>query len=421
MFKFIHCADIHLDSPLRGLDRYEGAPVDEIRLATRRALENMVALARAETVDFVLIAGDLFDGDWKDYNTGLFFTRQMASLRESGVRVVIIAGNHDAENKMTRSLRWPDNVKVLSSCEAESYRMDDIGVAVHGQSFATANITDDLSQSYPLPLPGMFNIGLLHTCLTGREGHEPYAPCTLAALSAKGYDYWALGHVHNREILSQQPPVVFPGNLQGRHIRETGPKGCMLVSVDGRGELSLKFEVLDVLRWALCRVDVTDVTSPESLLDRFASEGLKAVKESEGRPVAMRVEFVGATPLDEKIKNDVTHWTNAVRAAAIECGGGQIWVEKVKFHTAAPAERSVPEAIQGPLAELSGLVRELRDDPSSLAELGGQLADLRSKLPVELKERRDGLALDDAQYLAGLLEEAESLLVGRLLSGDKGL
>lgn len=419
MFKFIHCADIHLDSPLRGLDRYEGAPVDEIRLATRRALENMVALARTEKADFVLIAGDLFDGDWRDYNTGLFFTHQMAVLRESGTRVVIIAGNHDADNKMSRSLRWPDNVKVLASREPESYRMDDIGVVVHGQSFATATVTEDLSQSYPLPLPGMFNIGLLHTCLTGREGHEPYAPCTLAALSAKGYDYWALGHVHTREVLCEQPPVVFPGNLQGRHIRETGPKGCMLVSVDGRGSASLQFEALDVLRWALCKVDATDVTSPESLLDRFASEGLKTVKESQGRPVAMRVEFVGATPLHEKIKNDVTRWTSQVRAAAIECGGGQIWVEKVKFGTAAPARRSVPEEIQGPLAELSGLVRELRDDPASLAELSGQLADLRSKLPVELKDRRDGLALDDVQYLAGVLEEAESLLVGRLLSGGK--
>ncbi|HEY9867637.1 MAG TPA: DNA repair exonuclease, partial [Candidatus Obscuribacterales bacterium] len=350
---------------------------------------------------------------------GLFFTHQMAVLRESGTRVVIIAGNHDADNKMSRSLRWPDNVKVLASREPESYRMDDIGVVVHGQSFATATVTEDLSQSYPLPLPGMFNIGLLHTCLTGREGHEPYAPCTLAALSAKGYDYWALGHVHTREVLCEQPPVVFPGNLQGRHIRETGPKGCMLVSVDGRGSASLQFEALDVLRWALCKVDATDVTSPESLLDRFASEGLKTVKESQGRPVAMRVEFVGATPLHEKIKNDVTRWTSQVRAAAIECGGGQIWVEKVKFGTAAPARRSVPEEIQGPLAELSGLVRELRDDPASLAELSGQLADLRSKLPVELKDRRDGLALDDVQYLAGVLEEAESLLVGRLLSGGK--
>jgi DNA repair exonuclease SbcCD nuclease subunit len=238
-------------------------------------------------------------------------------------------------------------------------------------------------------------------------------------LTAKGYDYWALGHVHNREILSEQPPVVFPGNLQGRHIRETGPKGCMLVSVDGRGAPSLQFEALDVLRWALCRVDVTDATSTESWLDRFASEGLKTVKASEGRPVAMRVEFVGATPLDEKIKNDVTRWTNEVRAAAIECGGGQIWVEKVKFRTAAPARRSLPDEIQGPLAELSGLVRELRDDPASLSELGGQLADLRSKLPAELKDRPDGLALDDAQYLAGVLEEVESLLVGRLLSGGK--
>ena len=115
MFKFIHAADLHIDSPLRGLDNYEGAPVEEIRAATRRALENLVNLAIEEKVAFVLLAGDIYDGDWPDFNTGLFFIKQMAILQSEGIKVFMVAGNHDAENKMTKKLPMPDNVHMFSA------------------------------------------------------------------------------------------------------------------------------------------------------------------------------------------------------------------------------------------------------------------------------------------------------------------
>src|SRR6202011_3159455 len=136
MFKFLHAADIHLDSPLKGLERYEGAPVEQIRKATRRALENLVQLAVMEKVDFVLIAGDLYDGDWKDYNTGLFFLAQMARLRSAEIKVFILSGNHDAANQLTKHLRPPENVRFLSDRKPETVRLDEIGVAIHGQGFA---------------------------------------------------------------------------------------------------------------------------------------------------------------------------------------------------------------------------------------------------------------------------------------------
>jgi DNA repair exonuclease SbcCD nuclease subunit len=231
LFRFIHAADLHLDSPLHGLDAYDGAPVEQIRGATRRALANLVELAETERAAFVLVAGDLYDGDWRDYNTGLYFVRQMSRLREAGTPVYIIAGNHDAASQITKSLRLPENVRMLSADRPESVVLEAEGVAIHGQSFATRAVTDDLSATYPVRLAGFFNVGLLHTCAEGREGHEPYAPCRIEALVAKGYDYWALGHIHKREILHGDPWVVFCGNLQGRHIRETGAKGCSLVTV----------------------------------------------------------------------------------------------------------------------------------------------------------------------------------------------
>ena len=173
---FIHAADLHLDSPLRGLDRYDGAPVEEIRGATRRAVENLVDLAIAQSVDFLLIAGDIYDGDWRDYNTGLFFLAQMSRLRESGVQVFFIRGNHDAASQITRRLALPDHVRKFSTRKAHTITLDDLGVAIHGQGFSNRAVDEDLSQEYPAPVPGMLNIGLLHTSATGREGHDTYAP-----------------------------------------------------------------------------------------------------------------------------------------------------------------------------------------------------------------------------------------------------
>ena len=230
--KFLHAADIHLDSALHGLERYEGAPVEEIRSATRRAFDNLIELAIDEEVAFVLLAGDLYDGDWKDYNTGLYFVERMRRLHDAGIRVFIVAGNHDAASQITKHLRLPDNVTLFSTRQPERVVLEDLDVAIHGQGFATRAVTDDLSQAYPQGDPQRFNIGLLHTCLDGKPGHEPYAPCSIAGLRSKGYQYWALGHVHKREEVSQDPWIVFPGNIQGRHIRESGPKGCTLVTVD---------------------------------------------------------------------------------------------------------------------------------------------------------------------------------------------
>ena len=173
MFKFIHSADIHLDSSLHGLERYEGAPVDEIRGATRRAFDNLIELSTDEEVAFVLLVGDLYDGDWKDYNTGLYFVERMGRLREAGIRVLIVMGNHDAASQITKLLRLPDNVTLFSTRHPEQVILEDLNVAIYGQGFATRAVTDDLSQAYPQGDPQLFNIGLLHNCLDGKPGQEP--------------------------------------------------------------------------------------------------------------------------------------------------------------------------------------------------------------------------------------------------------
>lgn len=144
-FTFLHAADVHLDSPLLGLERYEGAPVEYVRGAARRAFQNLVQLALDEEADFLLIAGDLYDGDWRDSNTGLFFASQAARLKEAGIGVYLIRGNHDAASQITCQLRLPENVFDFSTREPETKVDDDLGVAIHGQGFHTQAVLDDLS------------------------------------------------------------------------------------------------------------------------------------------------------------------------------------------------------------------------------------------------------------------------------------
>lgn len=193
--RFIHASDLHIDSPLGGLGRYEGAPVERLRTATHSALERLVDKAISEQVDFVLLAGDIYDRDWQDFHTGLFFREQMVRLGRANIRVFIIQGNHDAQGVISKQLVLPPNVTTFSSRSAQTVCLDKLLVAIHGRSFPDRVVDEDLVPSYPDPVPGFFNIGMLHTSLTGRLGHDPYAPTDLCTLIAKGYDYWALGHV----------------------------------------------------------------------------------------------------------------------------------------------------------------------------------------------------------------------------------
>jgi exonuclease SbcD len=420
MFRFLHAADVHLDSPLAGLERYDGAPVDEIRGATRKALENLVELALREEVDFVLIAGDLYDGDWKDYNTGLFFVAQMARLRAARVPLYLIAGNHDAANKMTRSLRLPANpagdAVLFDHRHPETRRLADLGVAIHGRGFATAAELSNIALEYPRAAKDAFNIGLLHTSLTGFQGHDPYAPCTIGDLRSKEYQYWALGHVHTRQVLSEDPFIVFPGNLQGRHIRETGPKGCYLVTVDDRQQVDSRFEPLDVFRWELCDVDCGGADDAAEVYERFATR-LSSVRQVHGSlPVGLRVLLRGASAAHRELAADPERCKAHVRATALEIAGGNAWIEKVKIATSLP-ERQTGDEVEGPLGELAAVLEELASDRDALVKLRAQLAswdDLARKLPSEVLRGPDALALNDPDWLRRMLTEVEPLLLDRL-------
>jgi len=416
-FTFVHSADIHLDSPLRGLDRYEGAPTDRLRGATRGAFENLVRLCLDEGAAFLLIAGDLYDGEWTDYNTGLYFLSQVKRLRTASVGVYLVRGNHDAQSSVSRSLRLPDGAHEFATAKAETKLLEDLGVAIHGRSYPKWDTRDDLSLTYPSARPGYFNIGLLHTCADGRDGHEPYAPCKVDGLVAKGYDYWALGHVHAREELRTDPWVVFPGNLQGRGARETGAKGASVVRVEGGKVGSVEHRALDEVRWARCEVNAPVDGSADDVVDlvRLALE--REARAAEGRMLAARVVVRGVTEAHPTLSRDAEKYRNEIRARASELDG--VWVEKIQLKTRPRVDLAALMVRDDPVGGLLRALQALRGDDERLLTYTRHFKELVDKLPKEYRDSDDALRLTEAGAIRSLLDDIEASLLPELLAGGQ--
>ncbi len=418
--KFIHAADIHLDSPLCGLASYPNAPLQTLRSASREAFSRLIDAAIDEAVDFMVIAGDLYDGDWRDYNTGHFFVREMARLHQAGIPVYLLYGNHDAESEMTRRLTLPPNVHVFDSRRPSTYRIEALRVALHGRSFKDAATTENLALAYPDPLSGWLNIGVLHTALEGYAAHARYAPCSLAELCAKGYDYWALGHVHEHAVLSESPWVVFPGNLQGRHIREPGPRGAVLVSADHQGIQSVERLIVDVLRWERLDIDVSaaeDLPAVVALAGR-ALEGL-LLRQSGHWPLALRVCLQGRTPAHGLLFGLEAQLREEILAQAAALQGGRLWIEKLKLETTPALDAAQLAARADAIADLQALLAEVPDDPEFLRSLSEDLQLLTAKAPLALIEALPEFQAIRRGEVLGLIEAVTPALLAQLASAEE--
>jgi DNA repair exonuclease SbcCD nuclease subunit len=417
--KFIHAADIHLDSPLTGLSAYADAPTAMLRTATREAFTNLVTAAIAESVDFVVIAGDLYDGNWKDHNTGLYFVSQMGRLRRADIDVYLLYGNHDAENEMTRKLVLPDNVFVFDSRRPTTFIREDLNVALHGHSFKVAATTDNLVTGYPLPVAGMFNIGVLHTALEGNTAHANYAPCSLDELHAKGYQYWALGHVHEYRQWDEPSVVVFPGNLQGRNIRETGEHGAVLVHVDEGESIRVERLALDVLRWVLLPVDVSGASSFDDVVRQTGAALEALVLDSDASmPLAVRVQLTGKTPVHGELFGLESQLRAEVLGQVIALGHDRLWLEKVRLVTEAPDDLEALEGRADALADLQGLLREAQSDPDFIKSLQVDLLGLVGKAPLELQTSVASFKDIRAGRLDALLDEVRPALIAHLARSE---
>jgi DNA repair exonuclease SbcCD nuclease subunit len=406
--KWVHAADLHIDSPLRGLSAYDGAPVERIRVATRRAFSNLIDLCVGERAAMLLLAGDVFDGDWKDFNTGLFFVRELNRLRDVHTRVFIVRGNHDAASEVTRALTLPSHVHEFAADRAETIVVEEHGVAVHGFSFLQRKMPDSLLPYYPAPLDGALNVGLLHTSANGHVDHDTYAPCGVDDLVRKGYDYWALGHVHAQTFLHEEPWVVFPGNLQGRKLSESGPKGCVVVTASEDEVTSVRPVALDAVRWQRLNLSLAGDDGTDELYERAQTLFAHAHAEADGRLVAARLTVTGAVRAHADLVAKREQVENELRARALEFADA-LWLERIEVLTRPELPFEELSASEGFVGDVLRALAEAKRDPALAVELAGQLQPLVDKLGDELGASGASLALP------ALLAEVEARLITALV------
>lgn len=412
--RIVHAADIHLDSPLRGLGRLGDEELaSTLRLATRAAFDNLIRHVIHTQPDALVIAGDVYDGDWRDYSTGVHFVSGMRDLADTGIPVVMIRGNHDAESVVSRNLTLPDNVYELSTTEPETFELKDKGIAFHGQGFATRSVTANLAAAYPAPVRGLVNVGLLHTSIQGYEGHDPYAPCSEADLFGRGYEYFALGHIHIRQIGRDGARAwAFSGNLQGRNPRETGPKGALDVVLSRDAAPEITFVPLDVARWEHIAVAVGSAADEQDLL-KMVHSAIAARREAAGeRPVVARVDLTGTHELAGKLTD--MDWLSAeLRPAALRDG---VVLDRIRSLVAAPAtHRHLGEAQRASLLEVLDAARA---NPSALFSDPDFKKDLDALTSEVNRWTRDaGLDLSSESTRAAILERACAHLLARADGG----
>lgn len=375
-FRFLHAADLHLDSPFKGLTNLPPAIRDYIRESTFMALQRMVQLAMDQQVNFVLISGDVYDLADRSLRAQLRFQQAMASLSEAGIHVYLIHGNHDSEEGARARLNWPKHVHVFSSEDVETIPYitpEGLTIAtISGISYAKASVTDNLVPRFPTPSQGVYSIALLHTNVDGEMNHDNYAPCTREQLIRAGYQYWALGHIHSRRVIHEGSPfIVYPGNTQGRSVKETGAKGCYIIDVNDTGDTKLRFHTTEAVRWEQRSLAIDQLQDEQDLKDRLDQFITELRNELPGIPAVVRLTLTGRGTLHRmlqqgmqlaelihELREEQTRLTNDEGRAA-----SFIWIESCRVETGAeiPFEQLLEqESFVGDMLRLSESL--LRDE-----------------------------------------------------------
>ena len=418
-FRFVHTADIHLNSPLRTLALREPALAELIGGATRKAFVTIVDLGLAEHVDALLIAGDLYDGEQTSMKTARFLADQLRRVHEAGIATFVIRGNHDAVSSITKELTLPESVTVFSGhAKAIDLTRGGLNVAVHGVSFAQKHAPESLLPKFRSPHEGAVNVGMLHTSLGGSPAHDVYAPCSPAELHAARFDYWALGHIHQRSVDEGRATIVMPGNPQGRDINEAGPKSATLVTIGDDRKIKLDERLTSVAEFQRVRVDLARIEDWRVGLARIEKALAAARAAAPSEHLVARLNLTGATPLAWRLRRDDDKLEEDSRAIAARFG--KTWIDKIELDCAAPcASDAVPAS--DPIAELRGLMEaEVARSKAFQDELRSLADELSGQLPREL---RDDLFGRDAHEFASVLrsianEGAEDVLA-RLRASDE--
>ncbi|QFG00123.1 DNA repair exonuclease [Psychrobacillus glaciei] len=282
--RFLHIADLHLDSPFKGISAIPQNRWKDIRESTFQAFTNVIDYAIESKPDFILIVGDIYDGENRSLRAQHLFQKGMEALQTEGISVFISYGNHDHLSGNWVRFQLPNNVQVFQE-EVETKRLTVKGNTVHitGFSYKERHVREAMHSFYPVANGQDIHIGMLHGSVEGNDEHSVYAPFRKSDLIDKGYDYWALGHIHKRQILHDEPPIIYPGNTQSRHRNESGLKGFYEVSLT-KGHVDLQFIPSSAFIYDKIEVSCEGIIHANELITRI-EESLKMYSESNGNAI----------------------------------------------------------------------------------------------------------------------------------------
>ncbi len=417
-FRFVHTADIHLDSPLCTLALREPQLADLIGGATRKAFAAIIDLCLAEQVDALLISGDLYDGEQTSMKTARFLADQLRRVHEAGIATFVIRGNHDAESRITNELTLPESAKVFKGrAEAVSLSRGALDVAVHGISFKDKHAPESLLPKFRSPNDGAVNIGMLHTSLGGSPPHDRYAPCSPADLHATGFDYWALGHIHQRSVERGRATIVMPGNPQGRDVNEAGSKSATLATVRDDRSITVEERLTSVAEFRRLSVDLAGIEDWRAALKRIEGTLERARAAAQSEHLVARLTFRGVTPLAWRLRCDADRLTE--EAGRIGAAVGKTWIDKVELSCEEP--RAAQTASSDPIAELRTLMeREVAQSKAFQDALREMAEELRGHLPPGSREELFGRDMEEfSQILRDVASEGTEDVLAHLRAANK--
>lgn len=413
-FSFIHTADLHLDSPFSGLRQVDGEIADLLKDATFRAFDNVVELALKNKVDFLLVAGDVYDAADRSLRAQLKFADGLKKLAVAGIRSFVCHGNHDPLDGWSASLHWPEEVHIFGP-QLESVSIS-IGeeevVVIHGISYPHNQIDDSFGRGFRRQGSQPFQVGLFHCSVGSDPAHETYAPRTQEELLAAKLDYWALGHVHRHRVLQDGHPfITYPGTTQGRHIRETGPRGCLLVQVSGSGEVSARFEPVDAARWFSHELHIDDLETEGDLVEALEGVCEETRNEAQERPAIIRISLRGRGPLHSVLRRGqvVEDLTERLREVGME-SKPQVWTEQILVNTSTAIDLDSRRQSADFLGEVLRVIEDSRLEPEQLHELVSEL--------YQDRRGRRFLETPAESNLLEVLNEVESLCLDELVEEE---
>lgn len=408
-FRFVHAADLHLDSPFKGIQTTAPPNVHRRLInATFDTYDAIIDLCLSERVDALLVAGDIYDGADRSLKAQLRFIDGLKRLDAAGIRSFVCHGNHDPLDGWQANLRFPDSCHQFGA-QVESLPLDPErpGLAtVYGVSYPQQRVLENLTPKFGRGPRDEFSIGLLHANVGSNPGHAAYAPCSVDDLKQTGIHYWALGHVHTRQVLSEgSTTVVYPGNPQGRHPVETGERGVYLVDVGADREVRLSFRDVSVVRWAQLTVSIDQMLSEQELLDAIDAEVASAF-EADERDVVCRVSVSGRGPLYAATRKADFRATLQGRINDDWANGTPFgWCERVEVSTKPAFDREEQRQAGDFVGDLLRLVDDIQADPAQLALLREEMAPLYGHIRAK-KYLAD--SLPGEEELRALLADAEA-------------